>query len=728
MKNFIPLIFILVGSLINVAHSQCTVFIENFNNSLGQFTPQNGSNGNWIFTNSCGQSNSPGHSAPGSALFEGSSCQFGNGGSTVSGEMVSPSITLPGGAPIASFKYYINNECGTGGNTCWYDALYFEISNNGGVSYTTIASSDNGPLVNGGWHSYQYNLSSYAGQTIIIRFRFNSKDGWGNAYDGIYVDDVLVIQGFAPTPTITAQGPIVFCPGDSVILSSTPASKYQWSNGDTTQSIVVTSSGSYSVMIFDGNGCPSESSNVINVTVLSAAPAPLIANDTICYGDSTALVIGNSGIFEWYDSPGGNLIFTGDSMMFNGTTTTTYYIQNADTGGFGPGVYYLTSQNNEPWWDNSNIDAMDQAFGPGNWTTLYYQNVNINTYLNSSTCFIYVEGSDCNDVLMEQFLINNLPALEAWVNSGGHLFLNSAPNCLSSNMNLGFGNTTLNYPYSWPGDVISPNPNHPVFAGPFNTILPMSGGSYAHATISGTSLDTILVDQWNPNDVVLAEKTWGNGKVMFGAMTNHNFHWPAPEVGNFRANVLTYMSECGFACVSQLTPVTVVVNSLPVVSYTANPNLICISSSVVQLTGGTPSGGVYTGNGVLFGGGNYYFASNIVGFGTHPVVYTYTDNNGCVNSDTSYITVYDCVGINELSAENISVFPNPANNELNIQFGHMVSNTKIEILSYNGQLVYSTFANNTNAVQLDLSKFNNGLYLLRLSSDNGEVNMKIMKQ
>ncbi|NUM50114.1 MAG: hypothetical protein HUU48_03275 [Flavobacteriales bacterium] len=94
MKIFIPLVFILVGSLTNVAHSQCTVFIENFNNSLGQFTPQNGVSGNWIFTNSCGQSNSPGHSAPGSALFEGSSCQFGNGGSTVSGEMVSPSITL----------------------------------------------------------------------------------------------------------------------------------------------------------------------------------------------------------------------------------------------------------------------------------------------------------------------------------------------------------------------------------------------------------------------------------------------------------------------------------------------------------------------------------------------------------------------------------------------------------------------------------------------------------
>ncbi|MBN4051443.1 hypothetical protein JYU16_01365, partial [bacterium AH-315-M05] len=58
-----------------------------------------------------------------------------------------------------------------------------------------------------------------------------------------------------PTPTITASGPTTFCQGSSVTLTSSASVSYLWSTGATTQSIVVTTSGSYTVTVTDGNGC-----------------------------------------------------------------------------------------------------------------------------------------------------------------------------------------------------------------------------------------------------------------------------------------------------------------------------------------------------------------------------------------------------------------------------------------------------------------------------------------
>ena len=52
-----------------------------------------------------------------------------------------------------------------------------------------------------------------------------------------------------PTPNITAFGPTTFCAGGSVTLTATSAASYLWSTGATTQSIVVSTSGNYSVTV-----------------------------------------------------------------------------------------------------------------------------------------------------------------------------------------------------------------------------------------------------------------------------------------------------------------------------------------------------------------------------------------------------------------------------------------------------------------------------------------------
>ena len=62
--------------------------------------------------------------------------------------------------------------------------------------------------------------------------------------------------------TINPSGPVYFCNGDSAILTASSGNTYAWSNGETTPSITVSSSGNYRVTVTNGLGCTSTSSYV----------------------------------------------------------------------------------------------------------------------------------------------------------------------------------------------------------------------------------------------------------------------------------------------------------------------------------------------------------------------------------------------------------------------------------------------------------------------------------
>jgi hypothetical protein len=54
---------------------------------------------------------------------------------------------------------------------------------------------------------------------------------------------------------------------------------------------------------------------------------------------------------------------------------------------------------------------------------------------------------------------------------------------------------------------------------------------------------------------------------------------------------------------------------------------------------GSPAGGVFTGAGILFKNGKYYFNPFNATLGTHLITYTYTDGNGCTATDTRNFVV-----------------------------------------------------------------------------------------
>ncbi len=116
-------------------------------------------------------------------------------------------------------------------------------------------------------------------------------DGIGCASQPSAPVTVDVVQ--PPTPTIVANGPVNFCIGGSVMLTAPSGyASYVWSNGETTQSIIVDVSGNYSVQVEDAMGCISNPSNVITVTVYPPTTPPVITASgptTICTGTSVTL-------------------------------------------------------------------------------------------------------------------------------------------------------------------------------------------------------------------------------------------------------------------------------------------------------------------------------------------------------------------------------------------------------------------------------------------------------
>ncbi|WP_448547848.1 PEP-CTERM sorting domain-containing protein [Thalassotalea fusca] len=209
------------------------------------------------------------------------------------------------------------------------------------------------------------------------------------------------------------------------------------------------------------------------------------------------------------------------------------------------GIVYMDSTTGNPWGQTNNEASMDGVFGAGMWNEQNYETANAANLFSDSTDFIFMEGGDSNADELEAFLIANQAAMENWVFGGGRLIINSAPN-EGDGMSMGFG-VSLLYP-NYDNDVHAVDPNHEIFNGPFGATGGNFSGSYfAHATVSGTELNALIVDDITAATVV-GDMFVGEGYVMFGGMTTLNFQTPnafelRQNMIHYAANVVTTVPE-----------------------------------------------------------------------------------------------------------------------------------------------------------------------------------------
>nr|MBA3901294.1 T9SS type A sorting domain-containing protein [Bacteroidota bacterium] len=174
--------------------------------------------------------------------------------------------------------------------------------------------------------------------------------------------------------------------------------------------------------------------------------------------------------------------------------------------------------------------------------------------------------------------------------------------------------------------------------------------------------------------------------------------------------------------------VTVVVNPLPSVSL-SNFTKTCLQYSPFILTGGFPTGGIYTPSAGGLSGN--YFDPNLAGIGFHGINYEYTDANGCSGIANSSIEVSICSGIEaKTTSKNIKIYPNPARNHLTLEFNNpQQDEAEILFFSSEGKLVKNEKAmllEGINKINFEVSEFTRGIYFIKIITNEDLQNHRII--
>lgn len=132
------------------------------------------------------------------------------------------------------------------------------------------------------------------------------------------------------TANITAQGGNTsICEGTALTLSANAGTNYLWSTGDTTQTILVSSAGQYSVQVL--SQCGFATSPPITVTQINSHVTNVTA-DAVCQGESVLLQATGTGTLYWFDAPvAGGVVTTGNSYSYTPSSTATFFIESRDT-------------------------------------------------------------------------------------------------------------------------------------------------------------------------------------------------------------------------------------------------------------------------------------------------------------------------------------------------------------------------------------------------------------
>jgi hypothetical protein len=403
--------------------------------------------------------------------------------------------------------------------------------------------------------------------------------------------------------------------------------------------------GTYSYSVTDANACVASGSIILGRNILPAAK--VTTAQTICAsaGKSIALgfapVSGNS--YSWTSNPAG-FSSASSNPSVSPSASTTYTIKETNPNGCSKSNSVTITVNPIP---TVTISAATTSICVGGNTIALsgtpYGGIFAGDGITDSTfdpsyagvgdhtiAYSYTDGNGCTNTASTVITVLPLPSL-----SIKSPYTNI---CIDGGS---FGLTGTPSGGIFAGDGISDTTFDPVSAGlgGHSIIYIYSNGS--GCTFSETidiTVNPLPTVTLNPVSVCLNNGKFsiqstpsGNGAVFSGNGVNGNVFDPAAAgVGQHTINfVYTDSNGC-----SNATSATFTVLPLPSVSLGSFSD-VCINNGSFTLTGGSPSGGTYSGEGITSG----IFDPSAAGTGAHTITYTVIGSNGCSNSTTSSINV-----------------------------------------------------------------------------------------
>ena len=415
-----------------------------------------------------------------------------------------------------------------------------------------------------------------------------------------------------PTATITPLGSTALCPGGSVVLQANPGSSYLWSNGATSDSIVVSAAGTYTVTVTQFGNCYAVSTPVV---VTQSAPVAAINGVlTICSGSNTTLTATAGASYLWSTGATTQSVSVGTSNTY--TVTVTY------SGGCTATASVNVTANTNPvpsiTGNNSICQGQSSTINAGSYAGYLWSTgataatINVNTAGNYSVTVTDANG--CTGTASFNLTVNANPTPTI---TGVTSF------CAGGNSTLNAGGGYTNY--LWSGGATT------------QTINVTAGGNYAVtvANAAGCTATTNKVITVNalPVPSVTGTLSFCAGKnttlTVPGSYTTYQWSNGATtsNITVSTASTFTVTVTDANGCTGSKSATTTI-NTNPVPSIIGN-------SSICQGQSSTINAGSYAG--YSWSTGATAATINVNTAGNYSV--TVTDANGCTGTASFNLTV-----------------------------------------------------------------------------------------
>ncbi len=459
------------------------------------------------------------------------------------------------------------------------------------------------------------------------------------------------------------------------------------------------------------------STNTLTI-VVNALPT-ITANATssaVCLGQSTTLSGAGASTYTW----SGGIT---NGTAFTPTATTIYTVTGtAATGCTNTATRQITVNTLPVVTANatSSIVCLGQSTtlsGAGASTYTWSGGITNGTAFTPTVNATYtVTGTDvngCSSAGVQSIIVNNLPA--ANINtSGPTTFCQGGSVILTADASNSYlwsnGATTQSISTSQSG-------NYTVQVSDIN-------GCSSSSSVTSVNVNPTLV----ANITAAGATTFcQGGSVLLTANSANSYLWSngaitqtinVTQAGNYSVQLTS-----GAGCSGSSSITTIVVNPLPNVTLGSIQSPLCVNNATVPLSG-NPAGGIYSGIGVS----GSSFDPAVSGAGTFTINYTYTNVNMCSAIANQTVNVNLCTGILELNNETVSVYPNPTSTIINVKMNTtLINNATLELYDATGKLITQQKVVNEYS-SLNLNGLANGIYSVRIITDNKQTIKRIVKQ
>jgi hypothetical protein len=147
--------------------------------------------------------------------------------------------------------------------------------------------------------------------------------------NGVSCTDTITVVVGNPVASITPNGIVEICQGQSISLTGNGGVSYLWNTGAPTQSITVNTEATYTVTVTDANGCTDTESQLVKVNQL---PIIGVNNASICPGQSATLTANGGVSYVWSPATGLSAT-TGSTVTASPATSTLYSVTGTGANG-----------------------------------------------------------------------------------------------------------------------------------------------------------------------------------------------------------------------------------------------------------------------------------------------------------------------------------------------------------------------------------------------------------